>query len=178
MAELTVDMTYGSALFQAAQDIGKVDEMEDELSAVSDILGKNPEFASLIDDPTISAGEKKTVLKNVFDGRIMPELLNFMYVLVDKGRTRHFQRIVREYGKLRNQEEGFVAGTVYSVEPLDSGQIDRLQKETSKIINRKVKLENKIDPSLIGGVKILADGRLIDASLKKRLESLGESIRM
>ena len=178
MAELTVDRTYGNALFEAASELDRIEEVEEELKALSEIFDENPSMVSLLNDPTFSAAEKKEVVRKIFEGRIMPEMLNFLYILIDKGRTRHFQRIAREYQKLRNQEEGFVAGTIYSVQPLAAPQLAKLEEDTEKLIGRKVKLENKLDPSLLGGVRILADGRLIDASLKKRLESLGSQMLM
>lgn len=177
MAELTVDMTYGNALFQVAREMNCVADMEEELMAIDKVFEETPEFFMVINDPTISAQEKKDILTKVFADKIMKEVLNFFYILVDKGRTRHFQRIVREFQKLRNHQEGFVVGTVYSSWPLEQEQIRELQEKSEKILDRKIKLENKIDSSLIGGVKILADGRMIDASLQKRLGDLGQSLR-
>lgn len=177
MAELTIDLTYGNALFKAAEELKIVDVIEEEATAVEDVFKNEPKLYAIINDPVISAAEKKDVLAKVFEGRISQELLNFLYVLVDKGRTRHYSRMIKAFKELRNKEEGFAFGTVYSVQPLDEEQMEKLQKETENLIKSKVKLENEIDKSLIGGIKILIDGRIIDASLKKRLEDLGATIR-
>ncbi|MGI6721411.1 MAG: F0F1 ATP synthase subunit delta [Anaerovoracaceae bacterium] len=176
MAELTVDMTYGNALFQAAKDLGRVDEMHEEAEAVLDVFLQEKDFYRLLCNPTVSNEEKKTILKNVFEGRISKEMLSFLYILVDNNRGGHYERIVREYRKLRDEEEGFETGTVYSVQPLTEEQMARLQEETSDLLKRRIKLENLTDKSLIGGFKVMVGGKMIDASLKKRLADLGAAL--
>lgn len=176
MAELTIGTTYGSALLQAATEVGKRDLILEEARQVLDILEKEPEFHAFINYPAISAVEKKAVIKKVFSDQISQELLNLLYILVDKGRTYHFPRIVKAYEDMVHYEEGVFYGTVYSVQPLKPQQIEKLETEASRLLKETVKLDNKLDPKLIGGVKILVDGRVIDASIRKRFEDLGSKI--
>lgn len=172
MAELTVDLTYGSALYQAAVEVNKKDLILDEANQVLDIFEKEPEFYAFINYPAISAQEKKDVLKNVFEGRICQELLNLLYVLTDKGRTARFSKIIKAYKDMVDREEGVTYGTVYSVEPLTEAQLKKMEDQMTDLIKQKTRLENKLDASLIGGVKVLVDGRIIDASIRKRLQDL------
>ncbi|MCI8647303.1 MAG: ATP synthase F1 subunit delta [Firmicutes bacterium] len=176
MAELTIDRTYGSALYQAAREVDKKDLILDEACQVLTIFEQEPDLYTFVNYPAISVKEKKTVLKNVFEGQICQELLNLLYVLVDKGRTYHFPKIVKAYQEMVNHEEGFSYGTVYSVQPLKPEQIEKLEAETASLLQQNVRLENKLDKRLIGGVKILVDGRIIDASIRKRFEDLGSKL--
>jgi ATP synthase F1 delta subunit len=176
MAELTVDLTYGSALYQAAVEVNKKDLILEEATQVLDIFEKEPDFYKLINFPGISAMEKKDVLKNVFEGKICQELLNLLYVLVDKGRTARFSQIIKAYKDMVDREEGVTYGTVYSVEPLTDAQIKKLEEQVTALIKEKTRLENKIDTALIGGVKVLVDGRIIDASIRKRLQDLSSQL--
>ncbi|MCQ4638047.1 ATP synthase F1 subunit delta [Anaerovorax odorimutans] len=176
MAELTVDLTYGSALFQAAEETGKKDLILEEACEMLGIFEQEPDFYAFINYPAISAREKKDVLKKVFQDRICQELLNLLYVLVDKGRTRHFPKIIKAYKEMINHEEGYSYGSIYSVEPLKPEQLAKFEEQTSQLMQTQVKLENQLDPKLIGGVKILVDGRIIDASIRKRFEDLGNKI--
>lgn len=97
MAELTVDLTYGNALYSAAADLGMKESILREGEQLVGILKKEPVFDAFLKDPVVSAAEKKATLKNIFEGKISKELLNFMYILVDKGRAgavcRYYQRI-------------------------------------------------------------------------------------
>ena len=172
MEELTVDLVYGTALFEAAQDTGKLDVIKEEARAVADIFENEHELWLLINSPGIPAAEKKEVLANIFEGRISEELMNFMCILVDKGRSTHFTGMVRVYEKLVDKEEGRSYGTVYSVARLTDEHIAELEEETSKLLNVKVKLKNEIDPGLIGGFKILAEGKIIDASIRRKFDDL------
>lgn len=176
MAELTIGMTYGNALFQAACDVSKKDLILEESEQVLGILEQEPKLCAFIDTPVISNGEKKDVLKSIFAGRISEELLNFLYVMIDKGRTRHFERAIKVYKELYNEEEGISYGKIFSVKPLSTDRLEKFEVESGKLLQKNIKLENEIDTKLIGGIKILIDGKVIDASIRKRLEDLNNTI--
>lgn len=176
MAELTIGMTYGSALYQAACEVGKKELILEEAQGVCEVLEQERDLCILIETPVVSAEEKKGVLKAIFENRISEELLNFLFILVDKGRTRHFASAVKVYKELYNTDEGFSSGKIYSTKPLDADKITRFEEETGKLLRQNVKLVNEIDTTLIGGVKILIDGKIIDASLRKRLDDLNNTI--
>ena len=176
MAELTVDLTYGSALYQAAVETNKKDLILDEAFQVQGVFENNPDFFEFLNYPAISAIEKKDVLKKVFEGRICQELLNLLYVLIDKGRTARFEKIIKAYKDMVDREEGLTYGTVYSVEPLSEAQITKLEEQLTALLKQDTKLKNELDKSLLGGFKVLVDGRIIDASFRKRLQDLGNQL--
>ena len=118
MAELTVENTYGKALFEAATERNKVDIILTELKELSAIFEKNPNFFELFRTPIISAAEKREVAEQAFGGRVSPETLNFLLVLIDKKRMSSFYRIVRAYQKLIDEELGISQGTVFQLNPL------------------------------------------------------------
>ncbi|HHU18488.1 MAG TPA: ATP synthase F1 subunit delta [Clostridiales bacterium] len=177
MAELTVENTYGKALFEAATERNKVDIILTELKELSAIFEKNPNFFELFRTPIISAAEKREVAEQAFGGRVSPETLNFLLVLIDKKRMSSFYRIVRAYQKLIDEELGISQGTVFSVEPLTDIQLRSFEEKTSKLLQKNVKLVNKIDTFLLGGVKIFIEGKVIDASIRKQLQNLEGSIK-
>jgi ATP synthase F1 delta subunit len=177
MAEITVDKTYGDALYQAARDVDKVDTIHEESKGIENIFEASPDLFTLLVNPTISAPNKKDIVKQVFGGRVSQEMENFLYVLIDKGRMRNYPRIVRSYEDLLDEAEGFSGGVVYSAIPLDDDRVAKVEEQTSKLLNENVKLRNEKDASLIGGIKVMIDGKVIDASIKKRLEDLGSTLK-
>ncbi len=177
MAELTIDLTYGTALFEAAQEAGKAERIMEEATEVLGILQQEPDLYAFINYPAISAAEKKAAVEKIFGGKICDELLNFIFVLIDKRRTMHFEKMIKVYKKLMDKKEGFSYGTVYSVEPLEEHRIRELEGDLSKLLSANVKLENETDPKLMGGVKILIDGKIIDVSVRKKLNDLKGQIR-
>ena len=178
MAELTVDLTYGTALMEAARELGKEEQILDEAQAVVELLKDEPDLHAFINYPAISADEKKDVLKSIFEGRISEELLNFLYILVDKRRTMNFERIIKVYKSLIEREEGYCYGTVYSVVRLSDERMSELEQQTSKLLQMNVKLENELDPRLLAGFKILVEGKIIDASYRKKFDELASQMNL
>ncbi len=177
MAELTVEITYGKALFEAATDRNKVNVILEELKEISTIFQKNPTFNEFFNTPVISGSEKKQVIEQVFGDHISHEALSFLMVLIDKRRMTSFNRIVKEYHKLINQDHRISQGTIFSVEPLTDIQLSSFEEKTSKLLQKKVKLVNKTDATLLGGIKIFIEGKIIDASIRKQLRDLEGSIK-
>jgi len=178
MAELAVDLTYGTALMEAAQDVGKQQEILEEGQQIVEILRNEPDLKAFIDYPAISADEKKKALQEIFEGRICQELMNFLFVLIDKRRAGRFERIIKVYRDLLEKEEGVSYGVVYSVEKLSEERIAQLEEQTSRLLKINVKLENEIDPKLIAGVKIMVEGKLIDASYRKKFEEMASQLKI
>lgn len=177
MADLTVAMTYGEALFQAATDLGLTDEVRNELKGITEIFEKTPEFYDFLKAGNIRAKEKKQILDKAFEGRVCAAVKNFLYVLVDKGRIGSFTQILKEYEKLLNHADGCASGSIISAQPLKPEQLARFEEETSKLLRQKVRLEPEVDISLIGGVKILVEGKLIDTSIRTRLAEMADALK-
>ena len=178
MAELTVDLTYGNALYAAATETGKKDELLEERRELAKLLEAEPELSRFLTDPVVSAAEKKKVLTAVFEGKISQEMLNLFFVLVDKGRAGHFSRIIKTFQDIVDQEDGVSKGRIISAMPLTEEQLNRFQKEVSQLFRMDVKLENETDRSLISGVKIFVNGKVIDLSLRKQLDDLAGTFHM
>jgi F-type H+-transporting ATPase subunit delta len=177
MAELTIEMTYGSALYQAARELGKEKQILDEAQALLGVLKQAPDMEALLGNPTISPKEKKVVVQKIFEGRICDELLNLLYILLDKRRTRNLPSIIKTYKHLIDKEHGVSYGKIFSVQPLGAARLKEFEEETSKLLRSRVSLVNETDQSLIGGVKIFVEGKVLDASLKTRLQDLGNTFK-
>ena len=177
METLTVEITYGKALFDAAEDRGKTDEIGEEYKAVSEVFRQNPSLKKLFLVPTLSALEKKGVARKVFAGRISEETLNFICILIDRRRIGTWEGIGKQFEKLVLERDGLTHGILYTALPMDTSRLNALEEKTGAALGKKVRLENRIDKSVIGGVVIYVDGKLIDASVKGRLESMKQRMR-
>jgi ATP synthase F1 delta subunit len=171
-----VDAVYGEGLFEAASDIGRIGEIGKELERVEAALREFPPLFELLRTPTLSVEDRKAVAEKVFSGIVSRELLNFIRVLIDKRRIGRIRDIARVYGRLSDDREGIVKGDIRSAVALTEDQIGQFERETGKLLKKRVKLRNETDASLLGGVRIYIDGKLIDASVRGRLDSLKERI--
>ena len=139
--------------------------------------GRTRTFRIFINYPAISAREKKETIEKIFDGNVCEEFLNFLYVLIDKGRTMHLAKIIKVYKSLMEKEEGYSYGTVYSVVPLDKKRIEELEQDVSRLMQMNVRLTNETDPKLIRH-QDLVESRIIDASIRKKFDDLESQINL
>ena len=176
MAELTVESTYGKALYEAAVATDKVELILNEIEEIQKAFRAEPGFFEFLKTPVISGADKKEVIRKIFEGRISSEVLNFLYVLIDKGRGHNFEKIVAQYEKFMDSADGISTGTISSVVPLSADQLASFEEKTGKLLQKTVRLENRTDSSILGGVQIFIDGKIIDATIKKRLMDLKENL--
>ena len=172
MAESVVSLTYGAALYEAAKDVGKVEQILDEVKQLSRLIEGSEEISEFLNSPAIAPKEKKAVVEKTLKGIFCDEIINFVFVLIDKGRTAEIKRIARHYRRLYDQDAGVAEGVIYSVVTLKDEQLHRFEEEMSRLLQKKVKLKNRIDKKLIGGIKIQVDGKMIDQSYQHDLYRL------
>ncbi len=172
MAELAVDLTYATALIEAARETDQQQRILEEGMQIAEILEAEPDLRRFVAYPGIAAEEKKRVITSIFEGRICRELLNFLYVLIDKRRAGRFEGIMKAYRNLMEKEEGVLYGTVLSVVGLDDMRLSEIEGQVSRLLQTKVHLTNEMDPGVLAGVKVFIDGRIIDASYRKKLDEL------
>jgi ATP synthase F1 delta subunit len=173
---LTVNDVYGEALYEAASSLGRTDEFLDAVKVMRDVFREFPDFFLLLRTPSIAPGERKELATKVFGERVSRELLNFVYVLMDKRRVGQFSGIVSAFEKKADAREGVSRGRIESAVALSAEQLERFEKETGKLLQRSVKLAPSVNALLIGGVRIYIDGKFIDASIRRKLDDLKETI--
>jgi ATP synthase F1 delta subunit len=176
MENLTVNSVYGQGLFEAVEDAGISEQVCDCIGELECIFKENSDLFDLFRVPTIDANERKNIAKELFSGKIPAELLNFLYVLIDKRRMESFFGIARVYEKLVDEQNGVTCGRLVTATEIDDAQLAKLEGEAGKLLHKNVRLMDETDPSLLGGCRIYIDGKIIDASLKTKLDKLKEKI--
>ncbi|GHU63965.1 ATP synthase subunit delta [Clostridia bacterium] len=176
MDSLTIDNPYGQGMFDAARDLGDRDEVFAELKSVCAVFKENPKLRKFFMLPTVSVANKRAVCRSVFGGQVSQLVVHFLLVLIDKRRIGMLDGIVRHYEKLLDDQAGFAKGILYSVVPIEGDTLKEFEEKTGQALDKKVRLKNRIDKALIGGVRIYADGKLIDASVKTRLENMKQAM--
>lgn len=172
MAKL-VSNTYGEALFELALETKKIDEITEEVAFVRAAFAENAELSELLNHPKLSREEKIKVVENIFKGRISDEVTGILVLVVEKGRNSELDKIfdfymdrVREY---KNIGVAYVT-TPSKLEPAQKERIVLKLKETTSY--NSFEMHYSEDPSLIGGIVIRIGDRVMDGSLKTKLESM------
>lgn len=178
MAKL-VSKTYGEALFDVALESGgdKAGELLEEINCIRELLAANPQFDELMRHPGIPKQEKLQVVETVFRGRISEELVNFLEVVVSKERYGELTAIFEYFiGRVKAQKKIGVAYVTSAVE-LSAGQKNAVRArllETGGF--REMEMHYATDPSLIGGMVIRIDDRVVDSSIRTKLNGLTKQL--
>ena len=176
MAEL-VAKRYSQALFEVGKENNKLEEYLEEIKFIGDICSEYKDFFELLKTPKISINEKKDVFEETFEGKVSKEVNNFIKIILDKRRIKNIFEITKEYEKLVDKHNGVVKADAYTTMPLDKNTLKSLEEKLSKTTNKNVKLKNKVDETLIGGVKIVLGDKVIDGTIKKKLTNIESSLK-
>jgi F-type H+-transporting ATPase subunit delta len=172
MAKL-VSTTYADALFETGVEDGTLDTLYDEVCSVQDILKENPDFNRLMNHPKILREEKEQIIESVFKGRLSDVLTGFLKLIVTNKRYADIDGILN-YFILRVKEYRKI-GIAYVTTPLElsDSQKEAVKKkllDTTDYVSMEMNYE--IDKSLIGGMVIRIGDRVVDSSIKTKLEGL------
>lgn len=176
MAKLAVT-SYGDALFQIAVESSKCSQMLDEVTQLKQVLEANPELGDLMSNPRFSKEEHLKVLEDVFKGQLSDELFNFLNILVMKSRYGELEKIL-EYFILKVKEyQGIGHAKVITAVELDEMQKKQIKERLlSTTKYNAIEIDYEIDPSLIGGVVIRIKDRVVDNSVKSKLEKMSRDL--
>jgi|SRR5262245_58666998 len=166
---------YATALFEAAKSRGKLDVIRDQLGQFVDALEGNRELRLFLFSPYFSSTEKIDGLKKaVADAE--PEFLNFLELLLEKGRMPVIFRIRRKYDDLWNRENKRLGVTVTSAIELDPAVTKRIAAEIEEQTGNTVELTSHVDPDILGGLVVQVGNMVLDTSIRNRLEKLRKSV--
>ena len=176
MAKL-VGNRYAQSLFEAGLEVEKIEEFYGELNELRNIFIKEETLFDLLQHPRVAKNEKKEVLSNIFSEKISQELLNFLYILVDKRREAFLFEIIEEFNKTYNKHHNIVNVEAVTAVSMDEKAIDRLKSKLEEKLNKNIILVNTVDTSVIGGVLLKVEDRYVDTTLASQLEAMERSIK-
>jgi F-type H+-transporting ATPase subunit delta len=175
MAEL-VSKRYALALFEAGNELDKIEAFKDELTLLKDVFIREDRLIDILGHPRINKSEKKDLISKIFEDKISKEMLNFLYILVDKRRESHLLDIENRYEELYNEHKNIVKVVAKTAIPMEDGAKIKLENVLSEKLHKEIELTNEVDPSIMGGVLLKIADKLIDGSLKGQLENIGKAI--
>ncbi len=163
---------YGKSLYDLAKAEGVDEAVLSEMETVNTILKDNPDYIRLLSEPSIPRNERLKLLDEAFGTDINVYLLNFIKILVEKGFLREFSSCFRTYRSLFNGDRGICDAVAITPGGLSEDERAALKTRLEGITGKKVILTEKTDAALLGGMKVLVEGRLYDGSVQGRLNEL------
>jgi F-type H+-transporting ATPase subunit delta len=166
---------YAEALFLLSKENDQVAERKEEAEVLLEQVRENPDLSGFFRAVQISKNEKKEVIERVFES-FLPETVNFLKLLVDKDRMYYLVPILEDFIARADAYLGIETATVTSARKLDEAQLERIRTALEKQRGRRIKLLNRIDPSLIAGIKVTAGNTVTDVSVSRQIEEMKESL--
>jgi F-type H+-transporting ATPase subunit delta len=162
---------YAIAFYQLAAEQDAVDPTEDELRAVIDEVTQTRAISRYLAHPLVSRERKTEFVSKVFP-ELSERMRNLFGLLIRNRRESYLDLIYAEFLAARAEAEGLVPVRVTTAHPLSDEERDRLTANLERALKQRVSLEERIDEDLLGGARIETDGRVIDGSLRARLNRL------
>lgn len=176
MAKLVANR-YASALFEAGIDLEKIKQFNEELDFLQTVFSGEEKLLQILHHPKISRSEKRDLIDSLFKERLSEEIINFLYILIDKRREGYILEIVEEYRSLFNDHENIIKVVAVTAVPMEDKAKDKLSLVLKEKLKKTIELTNEIDKKLIGGVLLKVENKLIDGTVKGQLESIGRAIQ-
>ena len=169
-----VDVSYARALLELAGD--QASDIGGELGDLGQILESNPTFGAYLADPSIGEVARTGMLERTFKGKVSPLLWNFLGVLNVKNRLGHLAKIANAYRDLLDEKLGKVEVELTIAAPLSDEQIQNAQQRISAALGKDAIVHAKIDDSIIGGMIVRVQDKLLDASVRYQLQAMKEQL--
>lgn len=166
---------YAEALFRAAKEEDKLDEVREQLQELSEALESSRELRLFFFSPYFSSAEKIDGLHKALKGAD-PLLINFLELLNEKHRMPLIFRIRRRFDEMWARENKRLEVTVTSAVDLDPRVSKRIGEELESQTGQRIELRNRVDDDILGGLVLQVGNMVLDASIRNRLEKLRKNV--
>lgn len=170
-----VGKLYSEALYEIGLENNNLDELNNDVKQCRTVFEENPELVKLLGSPVITNDEKIGVISSIFgeSGTVR----DFICVVTQKGRIGWFSDIAEEFRLKCAEHDNIAEMTVITSIPLKDAQREKLTKKLEEKSGKKIKLSEKTDPSILGGIIIEYGNTRIDDSIKGKLEAVARQLK-
>jgi F-type H+-transporting ATPase subunit delta len=166
---------YARALFDVAMEQDVLDEIHDELAQFVEELDKNRDLQVFFFSPYFSSQEKKDGIGKMISGA-NDNFVRFLELLAERHRMPAVFRIRRDFDDLYAEERKLLPVTITSAIELDKDLVKDIRKKIEDQTDRKVDLTTKVDPEVLGGLVLRVGNKVMDGSIRSRLERLRKQV--
>lgn len=171
MTEGRVGRVYAEALYDAAHDAGRLDQVRRDLGSFADAVAANPALTQVMENPQTAALAKHRIVAQLA-GDAERLVRNLLLVLVDKGRFEALAEVREELEGIAAAEAAVVEVQVTSAVALAGDAEQRLRERLETGLGRTVTLIKHVDPEVVGGLVLRVGDRIVDASIRARIRQL------
>lgn len=164
---------YAQALFDLALENGRLDAVRADVVSLKTAWTESADLRRLATSPVIStADQAKGLVAVATQAKFEKNTVNFLGLLAQNGRARDLAAVVAGFERLYAKHAGIVAAEVVSAQPLDAKQLAAIKTALNASLGKAPELTTRVDPSILGGLKVKVGSKLFDASLKTKLDQM------
>ena len=168
---------YASALADVTLERGEAPEVQRELQAWADLLESNSNLQEVFRNPTIALDKKRALLNKLIERtKPRPTTTNFLKVLLQNQRLTEIVEINRKLTEILDERAGMIAALVTTARPVPAGSQDSLRATLTELTQKKVRVDFKQDPELIGGLVTRIGSTVYDGSVRNQLQQIKEKM--
>ena len=167
---------YGGSLYDLAAEEGLETRILDELDEAAKLIRDDPEYLRLLSTPSIPKKERCALLDEAFRGQVHLYVLNFLKILCENGTLRELPGCARAYRIRYNEAHGILEATATSAIALTKEQTAALHQKLEALTGKTIDLQTKVDPAVLGGIRLDIDGTELDGTVQNRLAALRRNI--
>jgi F-type H+-transporting ATPase subunit delta len=172
MSDTSVAKRYAVALFQIAKEQNLLDTFEEELRAIKEVFSNNDDLQVFLQHPKVTAEAKKKLIGEAFENTSI-QVRNTLLLMADRHRTDVIAQMAVDFIELINEERSVADALVYTVRPLTDSELDAVSAAfAAKVGKKTLRIENIVDRSVLGGIKLRIGNRIFDGSVSGKLERL------
>lgn len=168
---------YGEALYSLACEEALSQQILQELTVLEQSFDREPDFLRLLDAPNLTKEERCQILDSSLRGSIHGYLLNFLKLLAEKSYARHFKACCVAYRNCYNDANGILPVTAVTAIALNEAQQAALSEKLAAVTGKTIQLHNRVDASVIGGIRLDYSGIRLDDTLSHRLEDIRNKLK-
>jgi F-type H+-transporting ATPase subunit delta len=178
MSESKIASRYAKSLYDKATETGALESVAADIRNLNEISISNRDFIRFLNSPLISRETKKTTLSKIF-ATFNKETVNLFSLMADKSRESLIGFVGAEFTKIYNRNHGITLAEVTSAAPLDKESMDKVEQFIrSKSGAKAVEIKTNVDPSLIGGMMIMFEGKLYDSSISSQIKKIKKELNI
>lgn len=172
MAEIvTIARPYAEAIFRLAREQGTLAAWSEKLEKLAG-LAASPDVAALIVHPNVAADQLAGLFRAAVAAGTDDETGNFIRMLAENDRLAALPQVAALYEEMKRGEEGVKEAEIVSAFPLNEEQVATLARQLEGRFQAKLDVTVTVDPSLIGGVKVVVGDKVFDASVRSKLDAM------
>lgn len=168
---------YGGSLYDLAAEEQLTDVIKEQMQQIRELFFENQDYLRLLSEPAIALEERKGLIETALGAQAERYLVNFIKILCERNLLGEYAGCCDEFTRRYNADNGIAEAIVTSAVPLSETQMIALQEKLEKISGKRISLIQKINPAVMGGLRVEIEGRQLEGTVQGRLCGISKKLQ-